>query len=178
MSSIGSTLNSINSSLLSEISAFNNTKTSGNAKRASALGAPDQIDFSQSASLFRQLQQLQTSNPAEFKQVLSDAATKFQTAAKQTSDSTQASFLSSLAAQFQQAANSGDISGLKPPASAGGTYGAHHHRHHHNAGADITAASANVGTQNVLTSVLSSTQTTQPSNQVQNALLNIFRASA
>jgi len=120
MNSIGSTLNSINNSLLSEIDSYLSTQqTSGNTSTtASNSTASDGVDFSQVAQLFKELQKLQSTDPTEFKKVLTDAAKKLKDAAGQQSDSTAAAFLTSLADKFQQAADTGDLSVLKPPAPA------------------------------------------------------------
>ena len=118
MSSIGSTLNSINSSLLSEIDSYLSTQqTSGSTSTtASSDTASDRVDFSQLAQLFKELQKLQNTDPAEFKKALTDAAKKLKDAAGQQSDPTAAGFLTNLADKFQQAADTGDLSVLKPPA--------------------------------------------------------------
>lgn len=70
MSSIGSVLNSINGSLLSEINAYRTTSNSNDTTQTIAAQSQDKIDFSKVGDLFKQLQQLQSSDPAEFKQVL------------------------------------------------------------------------------------------------------------
>ena len=122
MNSIGTTLNSINSSLLSEIDKYLSTQqTSGSTSTtASTDTASDGVDFSQVAQLFKELQKLQSTDPAEFKKVLTDAAQKLKDAAGQQSDPTAASFLTNLADKFQQAADTGDLSVLKPPAPGNG----------------------------------------------------------
>ena len=67
MSSIGSTVNSINSSLLSEINSYLQTsKTSSSASvtgtdTSTGSSSTDRIDFSQVGQLFKDLQQLQQS---------------------------------------------------------------------------------------------------------------------
>ncbi|MBZ5675303.1 MAG: hypothetical protein LAP61_13755 [Acidobacteriia bacterium] len=125
MNSIGSTLNSINSSLLSEIDSYLSTQqTSGSTSTNASNATPsDRVDFSQVAQLFKELQKLQSTDPAEFKKVLTDAANKLKDAAGQQSDSAVASFLTNLADKFQQAADTGDLSALKPPSAPSGAYG-------------------------------------------------------
>jgi len=79
MSSIGSTINSINSSLLSEISSYLSTqKTSGSTTttNTSDTTSSDRVDFSKVAELFKELKQLQSTDPAELKKVLTEAASK------------------------------------------------------------------------------------------------------
>jgi hypothetical protein len=144
MSSIGSTLNSINSSLLSEISSFNAKQSQTSTSSAtSTAAAPDKIDLSQVGELFKELKQLQTDNPTELKQVLNDAATQLKSAASQATDPQQAAFLNNLAGKFQTAAATGNLSDLQQGSSssgANGLYSAHGHHHHHGGGAKPAAS--------------------------------------
>lgn len=71
------------------------------------------IDFSQVPHLFKGLRQLQTTNPAEFQQVLTGAATQLKTAAAQTVGPRQSAVLNNLAAKFQHAAERRDLSTLQ-----------------------------------------------------------------
>jgi len=170
MGSIGSTLNSINSSLLSEIQALSSTSSSSSTAAATQSAASsDQVNFSQAADLFKQLQQLQTSNPTEFKQVLTDAATKLQTAATQQTDSQAASFLNNLASRFQTAANTGDLSALHPQ-SPSGTSGTHHGHHGHKAAGNDGDADDNTSSSS--TSSTSSTTAATNNNANLLSLLN------
>jgi hypothetical protein len=128
MGSVSNTLNSIDSSLISEINSYLSTQSSTDtssttASTTSNASSSDSVDFSQVGTLFKELQQLQQSNPTEFKQVLEDAATKLQQAASQTTDSTQAQFLTNLADKFQSAASTGDLSDLLPGSGQSGSYG-------------------------------------------------------
>ena len=68
---------------------------------------------------------MQTQNPAQFQQVVTQIASQLQTAAQQAgSDQTpQGQFLSALAQKFQNVANGGSLSQLQPSQS-------HHHHHH------------------------------------------------
>ena len=127
MSSIGSVLSSVDSALLTEIdSNLSKTRASGNASSTatSDVTTADQTDLSQVAKLFRELHELQQQNPDAFKQVMTDAATKLRDAARKSSDPNQAKFLNNLADNFQKAADTGDLSTLRPQ-------GAHRHHHHH-----------------------------------------------
>lgn len=74
------------------------------------------------AQLLSQLQQLQQTDPTKLKSVLGDIATQLQAAAQQ-DGGVAGQRLSALAGRFQQAAQTGDLSGLQP----------HHqyHGHHH-----------------------------------------------
>lgn len=114
---------------------------------------------SKQAQFLNKLKRLQQSDPAKFKQILTDVATALQAAAK-TATGTQQQNLTSLAAKFTQAAN-GNLSALHPPqppanataaayaqnapdagsplASASPKSGGHHHHH---GGADGSQSSA------------------------------------
>lgn len=202
MGSISSTINSINTSLLSEISAFESAQTSSGttSPAASAVGS-DSVNISESAQLFQELQQLQTTNPTEFKQVLTDAATQFNAAAAQQADPAAASILSSIAGQFQNAASTGNLSALQPPAAneaSGATSGAHRgHHHHHSESSSASTDSATAATpasaatsattspttslQSLIASLLSSagpssatSPATQGSTEIQQALASLF----
>ncbi len=186
MSSIGSTLNSINASLLSEIASFTaNQSQTGSTTSSKSNSVSDQIDFSQIGQLFSQLQQLQTSNPTEFKQVLTDAATKFKAAAAQSTDPQQTAFLNNLAGKFQTAADTGNLSALKPDSSPGGSsgYSAHGHHHHHGGAGGASSANNTSGTsatpspQDLLSSILGTStgqNSSSTSGQVQSLLSTLF----
>jgi hypothetical protein len=146
INALGSTLNSINQSLLTELSSYLPAKNTASTGSTAAVSG-DSVNFSQVGQLFQELQQLQTSDPTALKKVLEDAATKFSTAAQQATDPTQASVLSNLADRFQKAADTGDLSALQKPsssASASGTYGVqgHHHHHHHGGGGSAPSTSS------------------------------------
>ena len=163
MGSIASTLNSINDSLLNEISnpsASQVTSATQGASTATATGSSssDTVNFSEFAQLFQQLSQLQTSNPTEFTNVTADAAAKLQQAAQQSTDPAQASFLSSLAAQFQQASQTGNLSPFDAGAQAAS--GHHHGGHHHHGGggsSSDTSTQDSTSATDPLTALLSST---------------------
>ena len=111
---------------------------STSALTSSALtSAASATSLSGSGSLLSQLQQLSFSNPAAFKAATADIATQLQSDAQQTGGS-QGQALSSLAAKFQSASQTGDLSSLKPAQ-------AHHTGHHRGGGAATSAASAYQG---------------------------------
>jgi hypothetical protein len=76
------------------------------------------------AQLLSQLQQLQQTDPAKLKTVLTDVANALQGAAQQAGS--QGQFLAGVASRFQEAAQTGDLSLLQP---AGRHHGHHHHHH-------------------------------------------------
>ncbi len=133
MSSIGSTINSINTSLLSGIQSLSAAKAaSKNAKASPPVASADRVDFSKVGKVFSELEQLQKSDPEGLKQVLTDAVSKLKEAASEQTDPKAASFLSDLAGRFEKAADTGDLTALHPEASSGSSGpGGHHGNQHH-----------------------------------------------
>ncbi len=108
--------------------------SSGTSGTTPATGPAAATSISSGASLLAQLQQLSLSNPAAFKKATADIAARLQTDATQTGGS-QGQALTSLAAKFQQASQTGDLSSLKPSS-------AHHSGHHHGGGGHAASAAA------------------------------------
>ena len=77
----------------------------------------DSASFSKLSDFFSKLQQLQSSDPAKFKEICADIAEKLKAAAQQLGDTPGGKMLSDLAAKFESAAQTGDVSQLKPPAA-------------------------------------------------------------
>ena len=131
MSSIGSTINSINTSLLSGIQSLSAAKAASKSEKASPpVASSDRVDFSKVGKLFSELEQLQKSDPVGLKQVLSDAASKLKEAASQEADPKAASILNDLAGRFQKAADTGDLTALHPEAPSGSSGPRGHGNHH------------------------------------------------
>jgi hypothetical protein len=84
------------------------------------------VKVSPRAQLLAKLQDLEQSDPAQAKQVLSDMATKLRDQAGQATGE-DASRLTAMADKLQKAADTGDLSGLGPSKGA-------HHGHHHGGG--------------------------------------------
>jgi hypothetical protein len=76
-----------------------------------------------------QLQQLSTSDPAKFKQFMSDMAAKLKDSAGKSTDGNEKQFLTSLADSFEASAKSGHLEPPKPPQgdSANGYSAGHGH---------------------------------------------------
>lgn len=118
------------SSLISLLEQANQTQgVSQLASAATGLGGSssspsvggvgqDSATVSGPGQIFSQLQQLQSQDPTEFKQVVSTIASQLQTAASQTTGN-QSQFLSTLASNFNTAATTGNLASLEP-----------HHRGH------------------------------------------------
>ncbi|HUO49550.1 MAG TPA: hypothetical protein VMU09_12015 [Acidimicrobiales bacterium] len=106
------------------------TSSTDAATDVDALFPATQSSISGPGSLFGELASLAQSNPDEFKKVAGDIAQKLKAAAANATGD-QAKFLSSMADKFGQAAQSGDMSVLRPggPGGSGGAQHAHHHRH-------------------------------------------------
>src|ERR1017187_5940613 len=125
------------------------------------------------------MQQLAQQNPTEFKAVAAQVAAAFQNAASQTSGP-QAQFLTKLANQFSQAAQTGS---LQPPqgaqsaqagqapqgaqgasaGQAGGAAGAHHHRHHGGGGSVAQSSAVQQAFQSIMNILEQATQGTSAS---------------
>jgi hypothetical protein len=82
-------------------------------------------DVAKAFQFMEQMQQLQTSDPEKFKSVMSELSDKLNTAAGNSTDSTEKQFLTALSDSFAESAKSGKLEMPKPPEGAGqaGMYG-------------------------------------------------------
>ncbi len=94
-----------------------------------SVSTMDSTQLSPMASLLNQLQQLQQTDPTQFKSVMSSIASTLTTDA-QSATGPQAQHLTDLANKFSQAAQTGQMPDLQPPAQQQGASGHHHHHHH------------------------------------------------
>ncbi|MGD0679297.1 MAG: hypothetical protein ABSC94_28210 [Polyangiaceae bacterium] len=118
------------------------------------------VSISTAGQFYSDMQQLSQQNPDEFQTVAAQVAASFQNAASQTTGS-QAQFLTTLANQFNQAAQTGSLDPTQSASSAeaaqavhgvqaaspnpsGGSTGAHHHHHRHGGSDALTAPSGAV----------------------------------
>lgn len=98
-----------------QTSSTTSTSSAASTQSAtSASGTADSTSLSDPGKLFKELQSLSQSDPAEFKKITSEIATQLQAAAKDSSDSGQSSFLSNMATNFENASESGSFSDLFP----------------------------------------------------------------
>jgi hypothetical protein len=129
---------------VSATSAVGTSQARRNSSAPPAGGGSTQI--SKFGDMLSKLQELSVKDPAKFKQVAAEIATKLKDA------SATDPRLKALADKFSKAAESGDLSAFKPPAPAAaaagdatapgatpaagatGATGAHHHHHHHGGG--------------------------------------------
>jgi hypothetical protein len=111
------------------------TAAAGGAVQQPGAVAGDTAQISGPGQLLAQLQQLQGQDPTKFKELALTIATQLLNAVQQDTTN-QASFLTTLANNFQTAANTGSVNALLP----------HHHTHHasgtYNQLGQVTAANA------------------------------------
>jgi hypothetical protein len=158
-----------------------NTTAPSNTSVSSPVTTSDSTRLSPFAQLASVLQQLQQSNPTEYKQVTAQIATNLQSAAQAAQsqgNSTAATQLGQLATDFTNASQTGQLPNLQDLAEAvsGGSGGGHHHHHHaegsssdsSSAGSSATASSSSAGSPGqALSQLLSSLFQTSDSQSTQ-----------
>src|ERR1035438_1065703 len=135
---------------------------------------PDNGQLSPFAQLLNTLQQLQQSDPTKYQQVAQQIATNLQTAAQtaQTDgNTTAASRLYQLAADFTNASQNGQLPNIQDLAQAIG--GHHHHYHIHSPSADSGSDPTTSSSSSSASSTSSSSSTSQSLDQ----FLAAFEAS-
>ena len=161
--SINQLSNSYLESILENViknSEASGTKSSTSTASSSATSSTESTDNSQLspfAQILSTLQQLQQSNPTEYAQITKQIATSLQTAAQAAQsegNTSAASPLSQLAADFTKASTSGQLPNIQDLAQA---LGGHHH--HGDGDSDSTSS----GQQ--LHQLLASLETTSQANQ-------------
>ena len=181
ISSINNLSNSYLQSILS--SALQNSSSAGNPSSttgASSVTAPSENgQLSPFAQLISTLQQLQQSNPTEYKQVTQQIATNLQSAAKTATadgNSTQAAQLNQLATDFTSASQSGQLPNMQDLAQAiGGSH--HHHRHFNTAASDADSSSSN-SSANQLSQLLAAFRANSTPNEATNPMSIIMNTLA
>jgi len=148
---------------------------------------PDSGQLSPFAQLMSTLQQLQQSNPTEYKQVTQQIATNLQTAAQTATtdgNTSAASQLTQLATDFTNASQSGQLPNISDLAQAIGG-GGHHHHHGHHASSSDSSTDSNSTTASTTSSSTASTATpttgataTSNSSSLLDQLLAAFQANA
>jgi hypothetical protein len=157
----------------------NNTNASSSGIGSmSAVQQADSGQLSPFAQLMSTLQQLEQSNPTEYKQVTAQIATNLQTAAQTATsegNTTAAAQLTQLANDFNTASTSGQLPNVQDLAQAVG--GGHHHHHHHAQSASSDSDSANSASSTASTSATSSTASSTSASQMLSQLLAAFQAN-
>jgi len=180
-----SPINSLSSSYLQSIlsGTLQNTSSAGNSSSStgtSSVTAPSENGhLSPFAQLMSTLQQLQQSNPTEYKQVTQQIATNLQAAAKTAQadgNSTAANQLNQLATDFTSASESGPLPNVQDLAQAIG--GHHHHHHFHPASSDADSSSSNTSstsnTSQTLSQLLAAFQANSTPNEATNPMAIIM----
>jgi hypothetical protein len=107
-------------SVLRQVGAASNASTGSTS--ASSSDVKSDVQLSKPAAMMKKLESLQQSDPAKFKEVMTNISESLASAAESASGES-ASRLSEMAQKFASAAETGDLSSLKPPA---GGHGAGH----------------------------------------------------
>lgn len=123
MSGIGSIISSSVSSATS-VSSVRSASSAPRARAAQGSGG-DSTSVSGPAAMLNKLKRLQQSDPAKFKEVMSEISTKLKDAADASGDAKDKAALSDLAQKFQVAGQTGDLAALSPPSGKGGGGGRH-----------------------------------------------------
>ncbi len=165
---LGSLQSIVGTALQSVGISTNSNSSVSSSSSTSSVQQPDNGRLSPFAQLMSTLQQLQQSNPTQYQQVTQQIATNLQSAsqtAQADGNTTLASQLNQLGADFSNASKSGQLPNVQDLAQAVG--GGHHHHHH------AHATSSDSDSSNSSTSSTSST-----SSQSLSQLLAAFQASA
>jgi len=128
---------------------------------SSPVTQADSGGLSPFAQIMSELQQLQQSNPAQYKQVTQQIATNLQSAAQTAQadgNTTAATQLNQIASDFSSASQSGQLPNMQDLAQAVG--GGHHHHHFHGAQSGSDSQGLN--------QLLSALQTTATQNEATN----------
>jgi hypothetical protein len=134
-------INSIQGSTAAQYISAITSSTVSSSTGTSSTGA-DGSSISPQGDLMSKLQQLQQTDPAEFKAVTQQISAQLKTDAGNATGP-QADFLNKLSANFAAASSSGTMASLQPQHGAqSGSSGGHHHHHHHGGGGASTASSA------------------------------------
>lgn len=141
-----SSVDSILSSALQKVGLTSNGTANSLSSIVGSTPAqqPDSSQLSPLGQVLSTLQQLQQSNPTEYKQVTQQIATNLTSAAQtaQTDgNTTAANQLTQLASDFTNASTSGQLPNIQDLAQAVGGGGGGHHHHHHQAESSSSTSS-------------------------------------
>lgn len=151
---VGSTAKKINNSL------------SGTDALSSVAQAPDNGRLSPFVQMMSELQQLQQTDPTKYRQVTQQIATSLQSAsqtAQAQGNTTAATQLGQLAADFTDASKSGQLPNIQDLAQA---VGGQHHHHHHHAHAAAADSDSTAGASSSTSSSTSSSSASQTMSQL------------
>lgn len=126
ISSIGQTTSTSELARLRALQAAQSDSTDASSASGSSSDVSTSVGISKPAQEMKKLAALQQSDPAKFKEVVSQIADQLSQAASSQTGAA-ADKLNEMADKFEKAADSGDLSSLQPPAHKGG--GGGHHAH-------------------------------------------------
>ncbi|HEX4228272.1 MAG TPA: hypothetical protein VHZ07_06355 [Bryobacteraceae bacterium] len=164
-------------------SGSTNTSSSSSLSATSLQSQPDNSQLSPLAQLMSTLQQLQKSNPTEYRQLTQQIASNLQSAAQSATsggNTPAASELNQLATDFASASQSGQLPNAQDLAKAMG--GHHHHGGGHASSSSTTSDSSSstdssssspatsTGATTSLTQILAAYQTSANQNEMLNPL--------
>lgn len=140
----------------------------------SSVTQSDSQQLSPFAQMMSELQQLQQSDPTKYAQVTQQVASNLQSAAQTATsqgNTTAASQLTQLSADFTQASQTGQLPNIQDLAQATGVTG-HHHGHHHHAESASSDADSASSSSSSSSSTLSQLLSAFQANSTQSDALN------
>jgi hypothetical protein len=186
-----SSINNLNNSYLQQIlntalqgTGLSSNTTSSNSTSATSSTQQDSGQLSPFAQLMSELQQLQQSNPTEYKQVTQQIATNLQNAAQTATtdgNTSAASQLNTLATDFTNASQTGQLPNVSDLAQAIGGGGHHHHHGGSSSSSTDSSSSSSTTSSTGSTGATSTSSSSSPlqqllaafeSNSTQNESLN------
>jgi hypothetical protein len=174
---MSSSISNLSSYLQSIINtSLQNTRSTTNTIGGSLSGinsVSDNSQLSPFAELLNTLQELQQSNPTEYQQVTQQIATNLQSAARTAQsegNTTAANQLNTLATDFTNASQSGQLPNIQDLAQAIGGGGRHHHHHGASSDSDSNSSASS-------SSSTSSTSDSSSASQTVSQLLAAFQAN-
>ncbi len=152
--------------------SFERTGSTNTTTRSSgsSVAQSDSGQLSPFAQILSTLQQLQQSNPVQYRAVTQQIATNLQTAAQtaQSAGNTAAATqLNQLAADFTSASGNGQLPNVQDLAQAAGGIQQNHRHHHNSSGSDSSGTSSSSKESGVQAAVLAIFQSLFQSNKVQ-----------
>ena len=173
-------ISGISSSLL-QSNLFQTTGLTGNTSTSSVSSNSDNNQLSPLAKLLSDLQTLQQTDPAKYKDVTGQIAAKLKSAADADSASgntTGASQLNQLATDFTTASTTGQLPDIQDLAKAAG--GGHHHHHGHGGPppTDSSDTTTDATAANQLLSAYQNSQTQSSSANPLSIILDTLKSSS
>ena len=110
--------------IMQEMTGLVDSALESTSEAADDLSSSTSVDISGPAAFLSKLEQLQSSGPEKFQEIVEQLAEKLESAAAEAGDSREGLMLSHMAEQMASVAESGDLSQLRPqPPPSGGAQG-------------------------------------------------------